>query len=140
MPPRRKPVLERFIQKVRKTPHCWHWLGSKSRKGYGRMKIAGKPVEAHRWSYEHFVGPFPLGTQTDHLCGNPGCVNPHHLEAVTSQTNTLRGNSPPAINARKTHCVRGHTFDPSNTHIEVNGWRVCRACRREAWHRKKETS
>lgn len=26
----------------------------------------------------------------DHLCGNPPCVNPHHLDVVTQRTNLAR--------------------------------------------------
>jgi hypothetical protein len=67
--------------------------------------------------------------QLDHLCRVRGCVNPDHLEVVTGATNTLRGISSPAINARKTHCRRGHEFTPENTYID-RGSRRCKACRR----------
>jgi hypothetical protein len=70
------------------------------------------------------------------------CVNPEHLEPVTSAVNTRRGRSPSAVNARKTHCVRGHEFTPQNTAWKVSTARprprrLCRACRRG---RAKSTS
>ena len=41
-------------------------------------------------SYEHHVGPIPSGLVIDHLCGAQLCVNPEHLEAVSSGENTRR--------------------------------------------------
>lgn len=36
-------------------------------------------------------GPIPDGLQLDHLCRNPSCVNPAHLEIVTGAENIRRG-------------------------------------------------
>ena len=103
---------------------CWNWLGYKSKTGYGRC---GR-VWAHRRAYELLIGAIPAGLEIDHLCRNRGCVNPGHMEVVTHQENQRRGNSPYGINARKTHCIRGHEFSEANTYISPNGRRNCRRC------------
>ena len=54
---------------------------------------------AHRWSYQHHIGPVPEGLVLDHLCRVRHCVNPDHLEPVTSRENTLRGEGFAAVNA-----------------------------------------
>ena len=55
--------------------------------------VLGKPVVAHRAIYEWKRGPIPDGMKLDHLCRNPSCVNPDHLEIVTQCENVRRGNS-----------------------------------------------
>lgn len=109
---------------------CWVWQWSRTTKGYGSIRSEGVKRQAHSVYYERLVGPIPEGLQLDHLCRNPACVNPDHLEPVTSRENTLRGISPPAVNAAKTHCIRGHPFDEDNTRIAANGGRICRICDR----------
>ena len=69
---------------------CWLWTRTCDRLGYGRMQFPGKLVLAHRASYEAHVGPIPEGLELDHLCMNPPCVNPDHLEPVTHQENMRR--------------------------------------------------
>lgn len=129
----------RFMRFVDKQPNgCWQWTGNVIWSGYSKFWFDGRTVAGHRWSYEHFVGPVPNGLQIDHLCRNRTCVNPGHLEAVTPRTNVLRGNTPAAANAAKTHCPRGHAYSAENT-VEYGSGRMCRTCgaERSATNRKR---
>jgi hypothetical protein len=38
--------------------------------------------------------------------------------------------------ADRMHCANGHEFSPENMHVDRNGWRVCRACKRKEWRRR----
>jgi hypothetical protein len=127
------PTLEdRFWTRVdRNTGGCWAWLGPKNpTSGYGTVKASGKSTYAHRVAYTLTHGPIPDGLVIDHLCRNPVCVNPDHLEVVTHRENVLRGIGPAARNARKTHCKHGHPFDEGNTYTDKRGQRHCRSCAR----------
>lgn len=125
--------VARFWSKVDKTAQggCWMWTGSTSPDGYGVLRVNRATVYMPRYSWELANGPMPLGTEPDHLCRNRWCVNPDHLEPVSHRENILRGESPQAVNARKTHCPQGHEYTPENTKVQTRGGRLCRICQRE---------
>lgn len=113
---------------------CWPWLSAKTPDGYGIFVIQRRSYRAHRVSYAISNGGIDSTLTIDHLCRNRMCVNPSHLEQVTAMENILRSDSPIAVNALATHCVRGHLFDADNTRI-ARGNRVCITCASDNWAR-----
>jgi HNH endonuclease len=125
---------ERFWSKVAEPfdahNDCWEWTAGKSG-GYGIFGVNRKPLRAHRFAYEFFNGPIPLGFEPHHNCWNKACVNPTHLELVSHSEH-------PRISAEvidfgafrrsKTHCLRGHEFTVENTRLISDGSRRCRKC------------
>lgn len=75
---------------------CWEWQWFKDHRGYGKRAIK-QPDGTWRWFYAHRLfyvrkfGPIPTGRVLDHLCRNPGCCNPDHVEIVTQRENVYRG-------------------------------------------------
>lgn len=118
----------RFWSRVDASGVCMEWTGGLSG-GYGRFDHE----RAHRWAYVNLVGPIPDGLVLDHLCRNKRCVDPDHLEPVPPRVNILRGSAPPAINARRTSCINGHSLEGGGVREYVRPdtgkmMRVCRKC------------
>lgn len=88
-------IADRFISKVVMAgpSDCWLWTGTAVRR-YGQFTVRHRPVLAHRFAYELWVGPIPDGLTIDHVrargCNSTLCVNPAHLEPVTLADNIRR--------------------------------------------------
>lgn len=142
-------LWDRFWDKVEPTGFCWNWTAYKDRNGYGLIALKNKPGTraavtglAHRISYLLLVGEFDRGLHLDHLCRNPSCVNPDHLEPVELTENTARGYSIQRIAYRKQECTKGHALTPENTYtVPKSGRRRCKTCikayGKESWKKHK---
>jgi HNH endonuclease len=148
-------AIERFLRKVvvdEDPDACWGWTACTTH-GYGMFRFDdSRSGQAHRFSYELFVGPIPDGIQVGHRChdksdcilGNDcphrSCTNPKHLILQTPRENTLSGRTITALNVVKTHCVKGHEYTDDNTYWFGPGkkHRSCRQCRRDVVYAKQE--
>lgn len=83
-----RDIVERFMEKVRKTETCWLWTGHRPH-GYGRFYYHGKKETASRIAYLLFIGPIPKGLGVLHTCDVTACVNPDHLYVGTQHDNNL---------------------------------------------------
>lgn len=94
---------------------CWVWKGRRCRYWYGKVNlyVPGLGKVVHLYSHvlmyclmaskaktpnELYLAYLEMRTselEVDHLCTNPPCLFPDHLEAVTKQRNNdLRGRRP----------------------------------------------
>jgi hypothetical protein len=126
-PPTRDLSAPRAVNKA----ECIEWQRCRDRDGYGAKWADGRRVFAHRWAFEQANGPLDDGMTIDHLCGNRACVNPTHMEAVSSRENKRRS-------AIKATCKRGHPWSVENTLWERDGRRRCKACRAAGIARRDE--
>lgn len=123
--------IERFESLIMPEPNtgCWFWLGSIDRGGYGKYGHRGRL--AHQIAFELYKGqPAPKGRfqQIHHKCENTLCVNPDHLEVVTSRFQAAYHKL--GERKRKTHCKNGHVLEGNNLYYSKNR-RTCKTCRRE---------
>jgi hypothetical protein len=117
---------------------CWLWDGAVNNKGYPKFCLRnGVNVYAHRFAYEHAVGPIPPGLELDHLCNTPRCVNPEHLEPVTKAENLRRRRA-----QNSDTCAAGHAFTEANTYRPPSNpaKRMCRLCDRTRAARRTATT
>lgn len=68
---------------------CWPWKAKTTIAGYGRLRVNGVRIRAHRYAYELTNGPIPDGIIIRHTCDNPICCNPDHLVAGTHVDNVM---------------------------------------------------
>jgi hypothetical protein len=103
---------DRFDAAVERQGECLIYKGKDNGLGYCQIKVRGRRIVAHRFSYERFVGPIPEGMSLDHVCHNRRCVEPKHLRPVTTKQNleNLAG----AYKGSGTG-VRGVSFDPKGS-------------------------
>lgn len=126
--------------------------------GYGQYnnKTIGRKA-THTYAYELETGSVPPGHHLDHICHNDDlsclggkdcahrrCCNPAHLEAVTTEENLKRANSPRGRGNQKTHCIHNHLYDEANTMWikkvrkgKTYNTRMCRTCNRERARARK---
>jgi hypothetical protein len=132
-----KTLPERFADKVGEADAngCLPWLATKDQNGYGRFftgrrNETGNRVDepAHRISYLLSGGEIPDGYVIDHLCRNPACVNPAHLEPVTRRENAMRGDHPNVIAHLQRTCRRGHDLSLHGRIAPSTGRYRCRLC------------
>jgi hypothetical protein len=73
---------------------CWFWAASTDTSGYGKFKLRGTTLIAHRYVWEHFHGPIEADLTVDHLnCPTRRCVNPDHMQLITRSENSRRANA-----------------------------------------------
>ena len=120
-------VMERFWSKTRALEDgCIEWVAYRMATGYGRFALKRHPHQAHRIALVAHLGHMPDGLDVDHLCRNRSCVNPDHLEFVTTATNIARMLATHAAD----RCAQGHDLTLPNARL-AGATRGCRQCRNE---------
>ena len=137
------PVLERLLARVVYDHGCWRFTGTRTAYGHGRINL-GRSHEGtehvHRVAYRAMVGPIEGDAVVDHLCREPACVNPVHLEVVSRDENFKRGASANAKRHAALTCKRGHSYTESNTRwLDDGRRRSCKDCERARAHEKRAT-
>jgi hypothetical protein len=85
-------AFKKVYRKATLSGTCLIWPNYKNEDGYGILNRrqrdgSGKDYKAYRLAYEFYKGPIPEGLLVRHLCNNPPCINPEHLDLGTHQDN-----------------------------------------------------
>jgi hypothetical protein len=121
---------------------CWLWSGALS-EGYGGMVVDGVRRQAHRLSYEAYVGPIPDGEVIRHTCDRRSCINPDHLLPGTQLQNmddlNIRERGTHKLTASQVQEIRVRravgrlTFERLGREYGVSGATVRAAVVRQTW-------
>ena len=129
----KRSIAERLLASSTPEPNCGCvlWTGAVNNKGFPVIDVAGRQLVASRVAYEIAIGSID-GLELRHRCRVWSCINPAHMEPLTTKEKCLR--APPYYSMR-THCIRGHPFEGDNLiyrpQYNVGGMRICRECRRQ---------
>lgn len=139
MPKRLDDPVQRIIERCTVTDDgCWLWPGAHNGQGYGEIRVGYRKHYTHRLVYEAHRGAIPDGMVLDHLCRQPRCANPDHLEAVSQAENVRRGTAGWNMRVKET-CPQGHPYD--KVVLRDDGslrQRVCTKCVAAAGKRRDE--
>jgi len=102
---------------VDEVTECFNWTRGK-RNGYGVGTFHGRHTGAHRLMLACVYGSVPQCFDIDHLCRNPSCCNPSHLEIVDHKTNINR-----ARGEARPLCKYGH----ARKRLPSGRW-ICNTC------------
>lgn len=82
---------KRFYSFVEKgNGECWLWRGKLRPKGYGAFNLRGYNISAHKAALLLFGIKYRKGKVIVHRCDVKHCVNPEHLQVMTSGKATRR--------------------------------------------------
>jgi len=76
-----------YVDQTQPADACWEFEGHRNRDGYGSFFVNGERDQAHRWAWRVANGPIADGLHVRHMCDNPPCCNPNHLELGTHADN-----------------------------------------------------
>lgn len=128
--------MDRIYSNLALAGECWEWQGNRGHVGHGMAYYAGRMHLVHRLVWTDLRGEIPDGLELDHLCRNPPCCNPDHLDPVTHAENMRRGIQSFDV---RTHCLSGrHRLTPEVIYTRpADGRQQCRLCRSENRRRRR---
>jgi hypothetical protein len=92
-------IFERAPLNLNHPTLCLEWTGSVNKTtGYGKTRLDGRLIDAHRAAWIVTHGPIPEGMLVCHKCDNRRCIAPAHLFLGTHRDNMLDAHAKGRLN------------------------------------------
>lgn len=129
----------RVLKRIEHVGDCWVYTGSIQSSGYACVSAGrkGKNILGHRLAVlvrDGVLSDLPVDHVHERGCRHKACVNPDHLEVVTTAENNRR------MRVARGYCIggqcgSGHALTEENTYRHPRGQLRCRTCSRDAMRR-----
>jgi len=87
-----KEIIDRIYKNVKEVKGC-HVYQRCRPSVYGKISMHGIKKRVHVYIYEACIGQIPIDHHIHHTCENPKCVNPEHLEMLSSAEHRIKHNN-----------------------------------------------
>lgn len=121
---------------------CLEYNGYRNENGYGQFRdmVTNKLVRVHRIAYRELIGDIKDDEVVMHICDNPACSEPTHLQKGTQEENIKdMWSKNRAHNSDLKVCSNGHEYPidrPKN--IDKNRCRICANERNRRYELRKK--
>lgn len=110
----RATKLDLFLSALPDTEECvlWPYAKRSTEDQRGRVRVGDRVTYAYKAVYERVHNTtIPNGMVVRHMCDNPTCVNPNHLELGTHKQNMEDKSNltPLRVKGRQVRMVKGST-------------------------------
>lgn len=129
-------VFKPLVRLGKSPDDCWQWLGAKNEKGYPIKEINGRTMTAARWLWSQLFGPIPDGLVVSMRCGDPACINPHHMQMMSVTECNQRdrsGLTPQDVAQIRLLFENGAPADKLADRYLVDESTIYRICKRKSW-------
>jgi HNH endonuclease len=108
----------KFVLK-RGSRECWPWKGYITPAGYGKFRLRGKYIPAHRAVYMAVHGSIPDELDALHKCNRKDCCNPIHIISGNDSDNQIHYSLTDGAPSKSNTGIKGVSYNSARNQYQV---------------------